>query len=394
MYKTISNNFMCRCMDKIYEIINSTKADRVVWIGIHHWIGYIYSALLEFGVKEFEVVDNDVFKQGMTYCPYKKYCSNDDSDVICVKDLRDIKIDNDTLFLMANTHYEELCDQLMNRGVRREKIIDLYQYTLGYADFWKEQRSICKDMTLLTIKEIQRIALDILKELKRFCNAHNLRYYLGGGTLLGAVRHNGFIPWDDDIDVYMPYEDYRKFVEIYPNKGKYYALDWKSDACYYLPFGQLVDTSTYLLRDYPGDGYCRMSVFIDIFPISGYPSNINSIKEKWQRNLELDCEWYWYYIMKDMKKISIEDNRQKIEEERHRYLFDDSEFVGNCIRTRQRPWVMERGIYDSTIEIQFEDDFFTAPAGYEEYLSYRYGDYMKLPLLKDRYTHQYPAFKK
>ena len=76
-------------------------------------------------------------------------------------------------------------------------------------------------MRILNNKEIKKIELNILLHFDSFCKEHNLRYYLSGGTLLGAVRHKGFIPWDDDIDVCMPRPDYEKMINIYQNKGNF-----------------------------------------------------------------------------------------------------------------------------------------------------------------------------
>ena len=97
---------------------------------------------------------------------------------------------------------------------------------------------------LLTNNEIKSIELNLLLEFKRFCELNNLRYYLAYGTLLGAIRHKGFIPWDDDIDVIMPRNDYEKFIEIYVPSKENFLLRSNKLGNFSAPFSKLVDSNT------------------------------------------------------------------------------------------------------------------------------------------------------
>ena len=123
------------------------------------------------------------------------------------------------------------------------------------------------------LKEIQKVLLELLLQIDRICRHHGLRYYLFYGTLLGAIRHCGFIPWDDDADVIMPREDYEKFLRI--AKGElsenYFLQFHKSDKYYRNPFAKLRKNNTTFIV--PEHAHIRMhhGVFVDIFPLDELP---------------------------------------------------------------------------------------------------------------------------
>ena len=104
-------------------------------------------------------------------------------------------------------------------------------------------------MKQITSEEMKSIELNILKDVADFCDRNQLRYFLCGGTLLGAVRHHGFIPWDDDMDIAMPREDYKKFLMTYnQGKSKYRASAIENNPNWHMPFGRVEDLSTILFE--------------------------------------------------------------------------------------------------------------------------------------------------
>ena len=96
----------------------------------------------------------------------------------------------------------------------------------------------------LDLKDVQEISYEILKEFKDFCNTNGLRYYLAYGTLIGAIRHKGFIPWDDDIDVFMPRPDYEKLLQLYTDNANYQLYSPRKQKNYYCCYMKLVDANT------------------------------------------------------------------------------------------------------------------------------------------------------
>ena len=124
-------------------------------------------------------------------------------------------------------------------------------------------------MQKLNLEEIQKIELDILIYLDKICKENNIKYYLSSGTLLGAIKYKGFIPWDDDIDVVLFRSDYLKLIDVLgKNDEKYKILSIYNTEDYYYPFAKLVDTRTVLIEN--SKKIKDMGVYIDIFPIDGY----------------------------------------------------------------------------------------------------------------------------
>lgn len=133
----------------------------------------------------------------------------------------------------------------------------------------------------LSSEEIKQIELNLLLKLDEICKKYKLRYYLCGGTLLGAVRHKGFIPWDDDIDVLMPREDFEKLLRLEKAETRYGGKDCflKSGNSIY-PFIKLINTNTVLKEKYLSEEFTT-GIWIDIFPLDGMPDD----EKLSQRNL-------------------------------------------------------------------------------------------------------------
>lgn len=251
------------------------------------------------------------------------------------------------------------------------------------------------------LREIQKAELNILTEFARFCDSNALRYCLAGGTLLGAVRHSGFIPWDDDIDVMMPRPDFERFIELANGKiaNKYNVL-WKEkyeDSP--LPFIKVVDKNinvSYKLMKKP------QPLWIDIFPIDGLPikekefnQQIRKIKNLkyflWQATSdEQDIE---NGIKKILKKILFFPFRligaryyaDKITKAAKRYEFDTSDYVGCIVAKYGKKERIEKEHVEERVKLSFEEIEFYVPKGYHVYLTNLYGNYNQIP--KERHTH-------
>ena len=127
-------------------------------------------------------------------------------------------------------------------------------------------------MRHLTLQELQQFSLDILKDVAGFCEKNNIRYSLGYGTMLGAVRPKGFIPWDDDVDIMMPREDYEKFRTIYKSK-LYSFIDSRNTPDCYIAFGRVCDTKKTLASSCIPWVKKDVGVWIDIFPVDRVPDD-------------------------------------------------------------------------------------------------------------------------
>ena len=124
------------------------------------------------------------------------------------------------------------------------------------------------------IQELRNIQMGILDRVHQFCEAHGLRYFLSSGTLIGAVRHKGYIPWDDDIDIYMPRQDYEQFLQTFSDaEGIYRAINPATEPHYYYTFAKVVDQRTRMVEK-ETEGY-EIGVYMDIFPVDYVTDNLS-----------------------------------------------------------------------------------------------------------------------
>ena len=247
--------------------------------------------------------------------------------------------------------------------------------------------------------ELKMLELNILQVVHDFCVRHEITYYLCGGTLLGAVRHGGFIPWDDDIDIYMPRDDYERFIGLFTSVSGFKVLDFQHSAGYYLPFAKVCDDRTVvketLVEDVPECG-----VYIDVFPLDGLSNDFKIAKKVLMRNafymkinsvLSLkkskvkDCKSAVKRIMQVMlpQKLVV----QTIVRNARRYKYKESDFVGVAFGFYGVREVLSKEIFASRVEIKFEGRSFYAPVGTDQYLTALYGDYMQPPPLEKQVTH-------
>lgn len=257
-----------------------------------------------------------------------------------------------------------------------------------------------------TVEEIQQIALQILLYLDGVCREHNLKYFMVDGTLLGAVRHQGFIPWDDDIDIWMPREDYdrlTKLLEANP-KGRYRMLNIDTADWYRYGYGKVIDTQTLLREDtgYSGD----MGIFVDVFPYDGLPGETEEAYAPFVKKCQYlesqrgsaCCTWKRYigdrkatpskWLKWSFRKLyGARRILKKLDRVCRTYSPKDAKMVGCiCDGYRLRD-MMPAEVVKETTELCFEGHMLKAPAGYLQYLEKLYGDYQKLPPKEQQVTH-------
>lgn len=251
------------------------------------------------------------------------------------------------------------------------------------------------------IHKIQKITLEILKEVIKICNDNNIDYHLCRGTLIGAIRHKGFIPWDDDIDIAMPRKDFDKFLEIANDKlpTKMEVLSYKHKEVYPFVHAKVSDTKTRVVEHYlEASGY-ESGVYIDVFPIDGITSNkglqrIHLSRIRFYEKLLIlsyldenrHKEFWKKLLIKLGKRIG---NRKKLHERieklLNKYPFEESELVNVMVKKSKRE-VMKREDFQ-VMEAEFQGLKVNIPKGYNNYLKSLYGNYMDIPSEKDRRQH-------
>ena len=226
----------------------------------------------------------------------------------------------------------------------------------------------------------------IFKEIDRICRKHGLSYYLLGGTMLGAKRHKGFIPWDDDMDVGMPREDYERFLSVASGELKdarlyYTGINYQ----YPFDFAKAVEIK---------DG---KPLFVDIFPLDGCPKRDSAgIERHYKKFCFLRIAKNSHFMTlkgkNPLKKAIVVALRvtplERYQRIMHTFLlkntFDNSPCVGNYSGHWKANEIMERSIYGTPTLVYFEDGYYYGVEKPDEYLTHLYGDYMKLPPLEQR----------
>ena len=259
-------------------------------------------------------------------------------------------------------------------------------------------------------KELRSIQLDILKDVHAFCVSHHIRYSMAYGTLLGAVRHQGYIPWDDDIDVMMPREDYNRFIQTYKNNC-FRVVDMSVDAGYILPHAKVEDTRT-VMEEF-SEGESVYGVYIDVFPLDGIPDDLLERKAFYRRK-SLWNELYNLKIVKVRKGRSFVKNMvlaishillsfisarsiaQHMSSMATKYQGQKTAYMGIVARADSR---IEEAIpsryFDEYVSLTFEHLNAMGIKAYNEYLTASYGDYMQLPPVELRVSHHiYTAYWK
>ncbi len=253
-------------------------------------------------------------------------------------------------------------------------------------------------------EKLQKVELEMLVEVDRICRKHSIEYFLDGGTLLGAVRHQGFIPWDDDIDTIMLREEYIKFKKACLeelDQERFFLQDYETDPYYRWGYAKLRRNNTEFVRLGQEKSKQHQGVFIDIFVVDNVPDQLLFRKPHlWacyliRKGLYSEIGKYaeghqgkraLYKLLsiiprgmlfKFRNKIANKCNKHRTELISHYTL----EYPKRCL------YGLPRSCFDEKIELDFEGHKFYAFKNYDLYLSMYYGDYMKLPPEQEQVSH-------
>ena len=266
-------------------------------------------------------------------------------------------------------------------------------------------------MNEISLKEHQNIMLEIMKDFANFCEQNNLRYFLDAGTLLGAIRHKGFIPWDNDADVCMPRPDFDKFYKLLKEKdfklNDHLLLELPENTIY--TFFKLGDTRT-TMYEFPNDVIPeKCYVYIDIFVKDGLPANLKKTKRICDKNEKLSLH-HWFN-KRSIKKWRLEHNfikkiiaiianilvrdknraykKQKayINKINRKYPYESCKYV-STLSNGEFYRICKKSNFDSFVYADFEGRKFRIPVGYDDWLRVLYGDsYMVVPPKEKQKVH-------
>ena len=264
-------------------------------------------------------------------------------------------------------------------------------------------------MHQLSVDELKTIQLEILDAAAKFCDEHNIKYWLDCGTMLGAVRHKGYIPWDDDIDIGVFRHDYEKFIDLFnQNSKRYKILCFENDPNFPLAFAKIMDTNTVLYE--PDEKGRKMCINIDVFPYDNVPDDENAARNMFRRMtrlyiLNVARQARIFQLPKGgiIRRLCVYALRaavrvfprnyfvKKLIENAKRCMNAETERVANFTSIGDANF--SRGVFDSFMDCEFEGKKYKIPVSYDEYLRESYGEYMKLPPEEKRVsTHIFKAY--
>lgn len=257
----------------------------------------------------------------------------------------------------------------------------------------------------LNLSDKQRVSFEILQTVANFCSEHNIRYYLAYGSLLGAIRHKGFIPWDDDVDLFVPRPDYDRFLATFADTKKYKVLSCYNSKDYVLPFSKVCNTE--IKMKLPSGKIIDQGLGIDLFPIDGIPDGLDlkeaeEIFEK-ENNIFINTvqkyDTFKFLTPKTVKEYikvfvyrgsivtgALNKKGRSISVNPFDSEYDECNIVTSAVGIHSGIFRVYRKEWFMPMLVEFEGAQFVAPSGYDTILSMIYPNYMELPPEEERVT--------
>lgn len=251
---------------------------------------------------------------------------------------------------------------------------------------------------------LQKKLLPMLSWFHEFCVDNNMNYYLLGGTMLGAARHQGFIPWDDDIDVGMPRKDYEAFLK--GTKGKRFGayvvegIDTDHNDFYY-GYSKIYNIETTLIENTRYK--IKRGIYIDLFPLDGVGNDeseisavFNPILRKYQLLLARTCairenrKWYKNLVIRCARSLPFIDNKKlmlQIDEMCKTHDYSKCDYIGNFYGNWGIREVVKKEVMGTPTLYRFENLLVYGASDYNAYLTSLYGEWRKLPPKEKQVTH-------
>ena len=266
-------------------------------------------------------------------------------------------------------------------------------------------------MKELSLQEIKAVEVELLKLFHSFCVENGIHYFISHGTLLGAVRYGHFIPWDDDLDVLVPREDYDRLLKLFQDDERYQLFSYERNSAYRYPYAKLCDMSTRKIESGYDNGV-ELGLDIDIFPLDAWDNDLEKAKQEVKRQKQnmfrlgltkLKKPDSHNPVKRCVKGIVMAFCKlrgsayyvEKIMKEAYKPEQKGSAYMGGkswCVYGERD--IMPAEVFAEAVELEFEGQKFFAPVGYDAFLTSLYGDYLPEPPVEKRKTHHsFQAYK-
>ncbi len=256
----------------------------------------------------------------------------------------------------------------------------------------------------LSLKDKQRIELFIMDEIHEFCCNNDIRYSLAYGSMLGAVRHKGFIPWDDDIDVMMPRPDYLKFCKNFKS-DRFRLTSIENDKGCFVAFARVHDNKTTIVDTPLPWSNGEVGIWVDIFPVDGtcdtlekHEKRVSALKKYWQRSVYYrrggakfrHFQWKGKLTLSAKKILFLNGYLSsfyiyRLNKKSQQYNWNESSYWGQLVSfDGASAEFLPMNLWNDIVLMEFEGKKYCVCSGYDEILTSQYGDYMQLPPESER----------
>lgn len=315
-----------------------------------------------------------------------RYCNGSvTEDYILIRQLKAKEFEKkDFVILVVAKNYTEVREKLSAYGYLEGE--DFYKVFDWNDDSFADEM---RGKEQLSITNVQSRLKDMLRNIDEYCMKHNIQYWVCGGTLLGTIRHKGFIPWDDDVDIFMPMPDYKKFIKSFCTDGMYQLLgpEITDRVLYSELFLKIIDNDSIVRED---NRIVRKihPLAIDVFPLIGVPAVEQERLKFFAGYYELEKSiWEDYY--KQNGNMDVYNKWYVYQKEYlEKYEYSQSEYVGVIATAYKEKDCVAKEVYSRTLRMPFEDIEVNVPVGYKEYLARLYGgNWGEIPSKEKRKSH-------